>query len=411
MSASTRQSNLFAAEDWKKVYQTFREADFQSYDYETIRKSMVDYLRTYYPEDFNDFIESSEYIALIDLIAFLGQSLSFRADLNARENFLETAERRDSILRLARMLNYFPKRQQISRGFLKVVSVETTEDIFDANGNSLRDTEISWGDPTNSDFLEQFTTIVNAAMVSTQQFGNPALKTTVGGINIEEYQIRINNGSVPIYDFKSEVGAQNLDFELVKGTYSGEDFIYEVAPQPTNTTNILYRNDNRGFNSANTGFFFYFKQGNLQTADFSIDEKLPNRTVELDINNIDNNDVWLYQVNDQGVETTRWEKVPAISGNNVIYNSLSANNKNLFSVRSRADDQISLVFGDDVFSNIPTGNFRVYFRTGAGTTYKISPDDMSNIQLLIPYISHVNQIENLTVSLSLQSTIANATAR
>ena len=411
MAASTRQSNLFAAEDWKKVYETFREADFQSYDYETIRKSMVDYLRTYYPEDFNDFIESSEYIALIDLIAFLGQSLSFRADLNARENFLETAERRDSILRLARMLNYYPKRQQIARGLLKVTSVETTEEIADPNGNNLRDTEIVWGDPTNSDFLEQFTTVLNAAMVSTQQFGNPSLKTTVGGINIEEYQIKINNGTIPIYDFRTDVGAQNLDFEIVKGTYTGTDFLYEVAPQPTSTTNILYRNDNRGFNSANTGFFFYFKQGNLQTADFSIDEKLPNRTVELDINNIDNNDVWLYELDDQGNETTRWEKVPAISGNNIIYNSLSVNNKNLFTVRSRADDQVSLVFGDDVFSNIPTGNFRVYFRTGAGTTYKISPDNMQNLQIVVPYISHSNQIENLTIGLSLQSTVANATGR
>ena len=411
MAASTRQSNLFAAEDWKKVYETFREADFQSYDYETIRKSMVDYLRTYYPEDFNDFIESSEYVALIDLIAFLGQSLSFRADLNARENFLETAERRDSILRLARMLNYYPKRQQIARGLLKVVSVETTEAITDSNGNSLRDTEISWGDPTNSDFLEQFTTILNSSMVSTQQFGNPGLKTTVGGINIEEYQLKLNPGTVPVYDFRSDVGAQNLDFELVKGTYSGTDYLYEVAPQPSCTTNILYRNDNRGFSSANNGFFFYFKQGNLQSADFSIAEKLPNRTVELDINNVDNNDVWLYQVDDQGRETTRWDKVPAISGNNVIYNSLSANNKNLFTVRSRANDQISLVFGDDVFSNIPVGNFRVYFRTGAGTTYKISPDDMQNLQIVIPYISHSNQIENLTVNLSLQSTVANASGR
>ena len=173
-----------------------------------------DYLRNYYPEDFNDFIESSEYIALIDMIAFLGQSLSFRADLNARENFLETAERRDSILRLARMLNYYPKRQQIARGLLKVDSVETTEAITDSNGNSLRDTEISWGDPSNSDFLEQFTTILNASMVSTQQYGNPALRTTVGGIAIEEYQIRINAGTVPIYDFSSDVGSQNLEFEI-----------------------------------------------------------------------------------------------------------------------------------------------------------------------------------------------------
>lgn len=411
MAASTRQANLFAAEDWKKVYETFREADFQSYDFETIRKSMVDYLRNYYPEDFNDFIESSEYIALIDLIAFLGQSLSFRADLNARENFLETAERRDSILRLARMLNYYPKRQQIARGLLKVVSVETTEAVTDANGNNLRDTEIVWADPTNTDFLEQFTTVLNAAMVNTQQFGNPALKATIGGINIEEYQIKLNAGTVPIYDFKTTVGTQNLDFEIVRGTYSGKDYLYEVAPQPSSATNILYRNDNRGFNSANNGFFFYFKQGNLQSADFTIDEKLPNRTVELDVNNIDNNDVWLYQLDDQGRETTRWEKVPAISGNNVIYNSLSANNKNLFTVRSRANDQISLVFGDDVFSNIPSGNFRIYFRTGAGTTYKIAPDEMQNLTIVIPYISHSNQLENLTVGLSLQSTVANASAR
>ena len=60
MSSSSRQHSLLAAEDWKKIYQTFREADFQSYDFETLRKSMIDYLKLYYPEDFNDFIESSE---------------------------------------------------------------------------------------------------------------------------------------------------------------------------------------------------------------------------------------------------------------------------------------------------------------------------------------------------------------
>ena len=411
MSASTRQSNLFAAEDWKKVYQTFREADFQSYDYETIRKSMVDYIRTYYPEDFNDFIESSEYIALIDLISFLGQSLSFRADLNARENFLETAERRDSILRLARMLNYYPKRQQISRGLLKITGVSTTEEIFDSNGNTLRDVTINWGDTTNSNFLEQFTTIINSSLSSTQRFGNPSLKTNINGINIEEYQIKVNANTLPVYDFSRAIGALNLDFQLVNGTYSNEDFLYEVAPKPTSTFNLLYRNDNRGFNSPNNGFFVYFKQGTLNSADFTINEKLPNRVVELDVNNIDNNDVYLYQLNDSGVEETQWTKVPAISGNNVIYNDLNQKNKNLFTVRSRANDQISLVFGDDVFSNIPVGDFRVYFRTGIGTTYKISPDDMQNIEIVIPYVSRAQQIENLTVTLSLTSTVANASAR
>ena len=109
MAITTRQSSLLVAEDWTKLYQTFRNADFQSYDYETLRKSMVDYLRLYYPEDFNDFIESSEFIALIDLISFMGQSVAFRADLNARENFIDTAQRRDSILKLARLISLYPK--------------------------------------------------------------------------------------------------------------------------------------------------------------------------------------------------------------------------------------------------------------------------------------------------------------
>ena len=118
MALTTRQTSLLVQQDWTKIYQTFREADFQSFDFETLRKSMIEYLRIYYPEDFNDFTESSEYIALIDLIAFLGQSLAFRTDLNSRENFLDTAERRDSILKLAKLISYNPKRSTPAAGYL-----------------------------------------------------------------------------------------------------------------------------------------------------------------------------------------------------------------------------------------------------------------------------------------------------
>lgn len=99
MSNTDRQNRLLVAEDWKRIYQSFRNAEFLSYDFDNLRRTMITYLRRNYPEDFNDYIESSEYIALIDLIAFLGQNFSFRTDLNARENFLETAERRESVLR------------------------------------------------------------------------------------------------------------------------------------------------------------------------------------------------------------------------------------------------------------------------------------------------------------------------
>ena len=126
MAITTRQTAIFGVEDWKQLYQTYREADFQSYDFETLRKSFVDYLRLYYPETFNDYIESSEFIALLDVMAFMGQSLAFRADLNARENYIDTAERRDSVVRLANLVSYTPKRNSPAQGLLKVTSVTTT---------------------------------------------------------------------------------------------------------------------------------------------------------------------------------------------------------------------------------------------------------------------------------------------
>ena len=65
MATSTRQTNLFVSEDWQKVYQTFKSADFQSYDFETLRTTMISYLRKQFPEDFNDFTESQSILLLL----------------------------------------------------------------------------------------------------------------------------------------------------------------------------------------------------------------------------------------------------------------------------------------------------------------------------------------------------------
>ena len=411
MANTTRQSNLFASEDWSKVYETFKDLDFQSYDFQTIRKTMIDYLRTYYPEDFNDYIESSEYLALIDLIAYIAQSFNFRADLNARENFLETAERRDSVLRIAKLLNYIPKRAQVARGMLKIQTVQTTENVIDSNGNNLQNNQIFWGDATNTDFLDQFTTILNASFDKTQRFGAPASSSTIIGIPTDEYHINIVNGTIPVFEFQQEVGGSAYPFEVVNGTHSGTNFLYEQAPRPGNTITCVYKNDSQGFASINHGFFFYFKQGALQTLDFNISESLPNRVVEIDVNSIDNNDIWLYDLDANGNEKDIWTKVPAINGTNVIYNNLTQDIKKLYAVNSRAADQVSLSFGDGVFSDIPVGNYRLYFRTGNGDTYKISPQDITEVVLEMPYVSHSSQIETLTLVLGLEYTVANASAR
>jgi hypothetical protein len=409
MAITTRQTSLLVQQDWTKIYQTFREADFQSFDFETLRKSMIEYLRTYYPEDFNDFTESSEYIALIDLIAFLGQSLAFRTDLNARENFLDTAERRDSILKLARLVSYNPKRSIPSNGLLKFNSVSTSETVFDSTGTNLSNLNINWNDTTNENWLEQFTGVLNAALVSAQAVGKPGASQALNGIKTDEYTVDIINGISPIYPFTASIAGVSYPFEIVSPTAAGETYIYEQTPKPLGIFNFLYRNDNQGNGSNNTGYFLYFKQGEMKSLDFSITDSLPNRIVNINFDNINNNDVWLFSLNSSGAPDTLWNKVAAVNGINVIYNNTAE--RNLYSINSRANDQIDLVFGDGAFTNIPVGNFRVYFRVSNNLTYKITPNEMTNITIVVPYRGRTGRAEQLTIRASLQYTVTNASAR
>jgi len=409
MAINARQTSLLVAENWKKIYQTFQEADFTSYDFETLRKTMIDYLRVYYPEDYNDFTESSEFIALIDLIAFMGQSLAFRTDLNARENFIDTAERRDSILKLARLVSYNPKRNIAATGMLKIDNIYTTETLFDSNGLNLSNLVVNWNDQSNDNWLEQFTTILNATMVNSQVIGKPGNSQSISGVTTDEYSLNLIRNVLGVYRFQAAIEGSNFDFEAVSATSVGKEYIYESAPNTNGPFNILYRNDNYGNSSNDTGFFVYFKQGKLFSQDFAVSESIPNRIVNVDFNNVNNTDVWLYELDSNNALATSWSQVPAVGGINVIYND--SDKRNLFQVNTRAADQIDLVFGDGSFANMPRGNFKVYYRVSNGLTYKITPDEMTGITLSLNYVNRQGRSETLTIRASLQYTVSNANSR
>jgi hypothetical protein len=409
MATTSRQTAIFGVEDWKQIYQTYQEANFQSYDFETLRKSFVDYLRIYYPETFNDYIESSEFIALLDVMAFMGQALAFRTDLNTRENYLDTAERRDSVVKLANLVSYTPLRNTEASGYLKVFSVSTTENITDYNGTNLANITVNWADPSNLNWQEQFTTILNAALVNTQKFGNPGNDQVILGVDTQEYTINLVPGFLPVIPFTATVDTVNMPFEVVNSTSLGESYVYEPPPLPNGQFNILFRNDQQGYLSANTGFFFLFKQGVLQNQDFNLPERITNRAVNINIEGINNTDVWLYQLDNLGNVSNYWEKVQSVYS--AAVEQLAAGTRTIYSVSSRTNDQITLNFGDGIFSTIPVGTFRTYVRSSNGLTYIINPVEMQSITVPISYVSRTGQIETITFTCGITEPVTNAQAR
>jgi hypothetical protein len=409
MATSSRQSSLFGVNDWKAIYQTFREADFRSYDFETLRKSFIDYLRSYYPETYNDYIESSEFIALMDVMAYMGQGIAFRNDLNTRENFIDTAERRDSVIKLANLVSYNPKRNIAGQGYIKVTSIRTTEQLTDLNGYNLSNQTVLWNDPANINWLEQFNTIINATLINSQKIGRPGNSAELLGVLTSEYAIQIPTNSLPVIPFTSTVDTINMNFELCSVTSVNQDYVYELPPAPTGQFNMLYRNDKLGYGSPNTGFFFYFKQGTLQNYDFNLAQQISNQVVDIDIQGINNSDTWLYQLNTANGSRALWKQVESVYANATL--SSTESTKKVFSVVSRFNDQVSYTFGDGVFSEAPVGTFRAYVRAGNALTYTIDPTEMQGIQVTIQYISRTGRTEALTLGLQLQLPASTAQAR
>jgi hypothetical protein len=75
-------------------------------DFGSLKQDLMSYVKAFYPERYNDFSESSVGMMLLELNAYVGDILSYHVDKNFNELFLDTAQNRDSVIRLANNLGY-----------------------------------------------------------------------------------------------------------------------------------------------------------------------------------------------------------------------------------------------------------------------------------------------------------------
>jgi hypothetical protein len=201
-----------------------------------------------------------------------------------------------------------------------------------------------------------------------------------------------------------------MSFEIVSTAFKNSENIYEEPPVPGNQLGFIYRNDGSGPGSANTGFFIQFKQGTLELADFTVDVPTTNEKIAVDAGNINNDDVWLFSLNSQGAQLEEWTKVSSLVGNNIAYNSVTQDIRNIYAINTKENDNIDLVFADGVYGNLPQGSFRVFYRTSNGLSYTIYPNELRGINISVLYRNKNNVEHTLTIGLALQSTVANSAA-
>ena len=98
-----------------------RTLDFSALDYQNMIRSAIEYIRTYYPNNFNDFFASNGMIMLAELTAYMCNVLSERSDILIDEAFLPTAQTENAVINHLALIN-----QSIQRATPANVDVQIT---------------------------------------------------------------------------------------------------------------------------------------------------------------------------------------------------------------------------------------------------------------------------------------------
>lgn len=82
--------------------------NYLSRDFTSIREDLINYLKTFFPEQWQDFNVTSPGMAMLELNAYVGDLLSYVTDKKFNELFIDGVTERRSVYRLAKTLGYKP---------------------------------------------------------------------------------------------------------------------------------------------------------------------------------------------------------------------------------------------------------------------------------------------------------------
>jgi hypothetical protein len=86
-----------------------KDVNYLNKSFPELRQSLIDFIKSYYPDSYQDFNESSPGMIFIELAAYVGDILGFYIDNQYKENLLLYADEQKNIINIAQALGYKPK--------------------------------------------------------------------------------------------------------------------------------------------------------------------------------------------------------------------------------------------------------------------------------------------------------------
>ena len=196
----------------KKVIQ--KEVNYLGRDFKNIRENLIEFAKSYFPNQFNDFNEASPGMMFVEMAAYVGDTLNYYVDNQFRETLLQFAEERKNVLAIAQSYGYKPRLATPSTVKLQVsVDVPAKEEsgAFDA------EPDLTYAGILSADSTVESETGVEFTLLEDVNF------TTSSSLDKMEVEaIAPTSGKVPTFRLTKEVMAKS-------GTRKEETFTFGNA--------------------------------------------------------------------------------------------------------------------------------------------------------------------------------------
>ena len=86
-----------------------RDIRYIDRDFNSFRNALIQYSKTYFPDTYNDFSDTSTGMLFMEMASYVGDVLSFYLDNQIQETFIQKATQQENLYQMAYLLGYEPK--------------------------------------------------------------------------------------------------------------------------------------------------------------------------------------------------------------------------------------------------------------------------------------------------------------
>ena len=212
-----------------------KDIKYLNKDFAQFRGNLIEFAKTYFPQTYSDFNESSPGMMFIEMASYIGDSLSYYVDDTLKESLMVHADDIENVISLSQYLGYKPKVTSPSVTTLSVYQLVP-----------------SIGVGSNNTFDSKYFLRIKDGMLLESNNGVSFITQNVIDFNdttdreISVYQTDSNTGEVSFYLVKKYVKTISARIETQEFTFGSYEAFRSVTLNDTNIIDIYDVRDSNG---------------------------------------------------------------------------------------------------------------------------------------------------------------------